>query len=79
MNCICQSKQLDVHNERQKSQSKFIESQESNKQIGTNKEVKGMLILVEDIRSEKEMPIATIKISQRTEKGEAIIESINNL
>ena len=60
MNCICQSKQLDVHNERQtqKSQSKFI-SQESNKQIGTNKEVKGILIMVRDTRSEKEMPIAT--------------------
>ena len=60
MNCICQSKQLDVHNERQtqKSQSKFI-SQESNKQIGTNKEVKGILIMVRDTRSEKEMPVAT--------------------
>lgn len=60
MNCVCQSKQLDVHNERQtqKSQSKFI-SQESNKQIGTNKEVKGILIMVRDTRSEKEMPIAT--------------------
>ena len=38
--------------------SKFI-SQESNKQIGTNKEVKGILIMVRDTRSEKEMPIAT--------------------
>lgn len=72
MKCICQSKQLDVHNERQtqksqrvkkkrkkeKPKSKFI-SQESNKQIGTNKEVKGILIMVRDTRSEKEMPIAT--------------------